>query len=51
MHALFEIDGVQDPDLVSVLLQGVAALQDDGAFGALAVKILNPSNSFTFEGI
>ena len=51
VHALFEIDGVQDPDLVAVLLQGVAALQDDGALGALAVKILNPLKKSFFEDI
>ena len=39
VHTLLEIDSVQDPDLIAVLLQGMAALQDDSAFGALAVKM------------
>ena len=33
MHALLEIDGIQDPDLIPVLLQGMAAFQDDGSLG------------------
>ena len=31
VHALFEIDGIQDPDLISVFLQGMSALQNDGS--------------------
>lgn len=31
VHALLEIDGIQDSDLIPVLLQSMAALQDDSA--------------------
>ena len=33
VHALFEIDRIQDPDLISVLLEGMATLQDNGSLG------------------
>lgn len=32
VHALFEIDSIENPDLVSVLLKRVAALENDGTF-------------------
>ena len=32
VHALLEINGIQDPDLVPVLLQSMAALEDDRTF-------------------
>ena len=31
VHRLLKVDRIQDPDLIAVLLQGMAAFQDDGS--------------------
>ena len=41
MHRLSEIDGVKDPDAVSILQKGLAAVDYDIAFGLHFVKIKN----------
>ena len=39
MHRLSEIDGVKDPDAVSILQKGLAAVDYDIAFRECFVKI------------
>ena len=51
VHRLLKVDRIQDPDLISVLLEGMAAFQDNGSLGALAVKTLNDLKTTTFNGI
>ena len=41
MHRLSEIDGVKDPDAVSILQKGLAAVDYDIAFRNAFVKIEN----------
>ena len=58
MHRLFEVDGVQDFQLVTVLQEGVPALDHDTAFrigddiGAVALKQvgLEPKPGLTAAG-
>ena len=41
VHGLFEVDGVQNPDLVAVLQHCVATFKHDSSFGLHFVKIKN----------
>ena len=49
MHRLSEIDGVKDPDAVSILQKGLAAVDYDIAFRLVPVKIENRSVAYDFR--
>ena len=46
MHRLSEIDGVKDPDAVSILQKGLAAVDYDIAFRVLSIRIEKKVNYF-----
>lgn len=51
MHRLSEIDGVKDPDAVSILQKGLAAVDYDIAFRMSFVKIEKGNTRKNFSGL
>ena len=51
MHRLSEIDSIENPDTVSVLQKGLAAVDYDIAFRVIRVKIENRSVTYNFRGL
>ena len=51
MHRLSEIDSIENPDTISVLQKGLAAVDYDIAFRVIPVKIENRSVAYNFRGL
>ena len=51
MHRLFEVDSIENLDVVVVLQKGIATFDDNTALRVVPVKIENRSVTYNFRGL